>query len=80
MTAYLNDEQLCHSVQFYGTQTTEPHITAAGVCKDAGRIEKGDVLWANARYDPVLHPLVMHDGKPDMVMGSMGIYVGVDEF
>ena len=78
MTVHVNGKLVCRSVQLYGTQTTEQHITAAGVCKDAGQIRKGDMLWAETRYDPVLHPLVMHWGKPDPVMGSMGIYIGVD--
>ena len=78
MTVYINGKLLCRSVQLYGTQTTEKHIAAAGVCKNMGRIQKGDVLWSKARYDPVLHPLVIHLGKPDPVMGSMGVYIGLD--
>ena len=78
MTININDELLCRSVQFYGTQTTEKHIAAAGVCKDVGRIQNGDVLCSKAQYDPVLHPLVIHHGKPDPVMGIMGVYIGLD--
>ena len=78
MTVNINGRPLCRSVQLYGTQTTDTHIAGAGVCKAVGRIKKGDVLWSKARYDPVLHPLVMHHGKPDPVMGSMGVYIGID--
>ena len=79
MTVQINGVSICRSVQYYGTQTTESHITAPGVCKAVGRIKEGDVLSAKARYDPVLHPLVMHHGKPDPVMGVMGVYIGIDQ-
>ena len=48
------------------------------VCKDGGHVKIGDRLVAEARYDPQLHPLIMHQGKPDPVMGSMGVYIGID--
>ena len=79
MTASLNGETLCRSVQLYDTQMTDQHITAAGVCKPARKIGRGDILSAKAQYDPTLHPLVMHHGRPDPVMGSMGVYIGVDD-
>ena len=79
MTTFLNGEPVCRSIQLYGTQTTDQHINAVGVCKAAGDVRKGDILWAVARYDPVLYPLVMHHGRPDPVMGSMGVYIGVDD-
>ena len=79
MTVNINGVPLCRSVQYYGSETTESHITAPGVCKDVGRIKKGDILSAKARYDPLLHPLVIHHGKPDPVMGVMGVYIGIDQ-
>ncbi|KAL8691752.1 MAG: hypothetical protein Q9218_003101 [Villophora microphyllina] len=78
MTSYLNDNQLCRSTQLYGTQTNDDHISAVGVCKNIGRVRHGDRLYSEARYDPVLHPLITHHGKPDPVMASMGIYIGID--
>ena len=77
LTGYLNGREFCRSSQLYDNQGAEQHIVAAGVCKSAGNIQRGDILWAEARYNPNLHKLVMHDGKPDPVMGSLGIYVGI---
>ena len=79
MTGYHNGAPLCRSVQLYEPHGgAAPRITAAGVCKDAGRVEIGDELWGHARYDPKRHALDRHHGKPDPVMGSMGLYIGVD--
>ena len=54
------------------------HISAARVCKSVGKIKEGDVLKAEARYDPVLRPLIIHGETPDPVMGSTGVYIGAD--
>lgn len=80
MTGYRNGHPICTSKQLYDNQVrlTDQHIVAAGMCKDAGEIRKGDVLWADAKYDPAIHPLWMHDNKPDRIMGSMGVYIGLD--
>ena len=77
MVTYRNGEEICRSVQLYG-QTTEPHIIGQGACKMAGRIKKGDVLTAEVQYDATQHAVVMHNGKPDPVMGSDGLYVGIE--
>lgn len=77
MTGYKNGEAICTSTVLYDNQVANQHIVAAGVCKDAGRVRKGDVLWADAKYDPNIHKLWMHDGNPDPVMGSMGVYLGI---
>ena len=78
MTMYRNGEPLCDSMQLYDNQAAEQHIVAAGICKDAGRVKNGDVFWADAKYDPNIHPLMMHKGNPDPVIGSMGVYIGLD--
>lgn len=77
MVTYQNGQEICRSVQLYG-QTQEPHIIGQGACKDVGRVKKGDVLTAEVIYEPGKHALVMHDGKPDWVMGSDGVYVGIE--
>ncbi|KAF2019983.1 hypothetical protein BU24DRAFT_448354 [Aaosphaeria arxii CBS 175.79] len=77
MTAYRNGDPICSSVQLYNNQASIQHIVAAGMCKNGGEIHKGDVLWADAKYDPSIHQLVFHNGKPDPVMGSMGVYIGL---
>ncbi|KAH7405670.1 hypothetical protein DE146DRAFT_778966 [Phaeosphaeria sp. MPI-PUGE-AT-0046c] len=78
MTMYMNGDPLCVSTQLYDNQAAEQHIVAAGICKDTGRVKDGDVLWADAKYDPNIHPLIIHGGKPDPVMGSMGVYIALD--
>ena len=78
MVGDLNDIIICRSVQLYGTLTTVAHISAARVCKSVGKIKEGDVLKAEARYDPVLRPLIIHGETPDPVMGSTGVYIGAD--
>lgn len=78
MTMYKNGDPSCVSMQLYDNQAAEQHIVAAGICKDAGRVEKGDVLWADAKYDPKVHPLMFHEDIPDAVMGSMGVYIGLN--
>ncbi|KAF2117369.1 hypothetical protein BDV96DRAFT_644793 [Lophiotrema nucula] len=77
MTGYRNGHAICTSAQIYDNQVSEQHIVAAGVCKEAGKVRKGDVLWADAMYDPHEHKLWMHEGEPDPVMGSMGVYIGL---
>lgn len=77
MLTYRNGEQICRSVQLYSL-SQESHIIGQGACKDAGRVQKGDVLSAEVLYEPGKHGLVMHGGKPDWVMGSDGVYVGVE--
>lgn len=78
MTGFKNEKVICTSSVLYDNQADEQHIIGSGVCKDAGRVFKGDVLRADAKYDPNVHPLVMHKGKPDPIMGSFGIYIGLD--
>lgn len=45
------------------------------MCKNSGEIRQSDVLWADAKYDSNLHPLMMYDRKPDQVIGSMAVYI-----
>ncbi|KAF2196985.1 hypothetical protein GQ43DRAFT_227980 [Delitschia confertaspora ATCC 74209] len=78
MLGYKNGDLMCRSDVFYDNQAEDQHIEASGVCKDAGRVGKGDVMWAEALYDPNVHRLTMHEEGADPVMGSMGVYVGVD--
>lgn len=47
------------------------------MCKNLGEIRQSNVLWADAKYDSNLHPLMMYDGKPDQVMGRMAVYIGL---
>lgn len=77
MSTYLNGHEICRSGQLYG-QNQEPHIVGQGACKNVGRLKRGDVLLGEVRYDPRKHALVMHDGKPDKIMGSDGLYVGIE--
>jgi hypothetical protein len=35
-------------------------------------------MMTEVHYDPRQHALTMHDGKPDWVMGSDGVYVGIE--
>ena len=78
MTGYQNGKVMCESPVLYDNQAHKQHIVGSGVCKDAGRVRKGDILWADAKYDPIAHPLVMHKEHPDPVMGSFGVYIGLD--
>lgn len=78
MTTFLNGHPICRSVQVYNNSARDQHIVGQGSCKDAGRVKKGDVLFAEVTYDPRRHVLVMHNGEPDPVMGSDGVYVGVE--
>jgi hypothetical protein len=76
LTAYKNGKPICASVQLYDNQASKPHIVAAGMCKTSGPVSTGDVLWSEAHYDPSMHSLVFHGGKPDPLMGSIGVYIG----
>lgn len=78
VTAYRNNKAICVSGQPYNNQAAVQHIIGGRVCKDIGRVNKGDVLWADAKYDPRLHSLVLHGDKPDAVMGAMGVFIGLD--
>lgn len=77
MLTYQNGQAICRSVQLY-SQDQESHIIGQGACKDASRVKKGDVLTAEVIYEPAKHALVMHDGQPDWIMGSDGVYVGIE--
>jgi hypothetical protein len=81
MTAYRNDEPVCTSSVLYDNQVQaeKKHIVATGRCKGAGTVDVGDVMWADAHYDPTLYHMAFHDGKPDTVMGTMGAYIGLTE-
>lgn len=76
MTTYLNGREICRSTQLYGGQ--EPHIVGQGACKNVGRLKRADVLLAEVRYDPKEHTLVTHDGTPDRIMGTTGLYIGIE--
>ncbi|MCJ1461620.1 hypothetical protein MMC07_000217 [Pseudocyphellaria aurata] len=78
MTTYLNGQPICRSVQVYNNSAREQHIVGQGACKDAGRVKTGDQLFAEVTYDPRRHTLVTHNGTPDPVMGSDGVYVGIE--
>ena len=78
MSGYRNGREFCRSSQVYDYREGTRHIVATGVCKGAGVISMGDELWGHARYDPTNHKLDMHDGKPNKIMGSMGLYIAID--
>ena len=78
MSGYRNGDEVCRSVQLYDYRAPAQHIVHTGVCKDAGRVRAGDELWGHARYDPTRYKLDVHDGQPAPIMGSMGLYIGVD--
>jgi len=52
------------------------HISDPGACTDFGDIKKGDRLTSEAWYDAVKHPLMVHNGKKENLMGNMRVYVG----
>lgn len=56
----------------------ESHIIGQGTCKDVGRVKKGDVLTAEVIYELAKHAPVKHDGNPDWIMGTDGVYVGIE--
>lgn len=78
MTIYRNDVAICASDQVYDNQAAVQHIIGGGVCRDIGRVNKGDALWVDAKYDPNLHNLISYEDVPDTIMGAMGIYIGLD--
>ena len=77
MTTYQNGREICTSTQVYG-QSQDAHIIGQGACKNVGRLKRGDVLVGEVHYDPKKHALIMHDGKPDLIMGTTGLYVGIE--
>jgi len=52
------------------------HITAPGACTDFGEVKVGQYLRATAQYDATLHPLMVHNGKREKLMGNMRVYIG----
>jgi len=52
------------------------HISDPGACTDFGDVKKGDRLTAEAWYDANAHPLMVHNGKKEALMGNMRVYVG----
>lgn len=78
MTTFLNGHPICRSAQLYNNSARDQHIIGQGSCKDAGHVKKGDVLYAEVTYDPQRHALVTHNGNPDHIVGSDGVYVGVE--
>lgn len=74
MATYLNGREIYRSAQLYG----QGHIVGQGACKNVGRLKIADVLIAEVRYDPREHALVRHDGEPDRIMGTTGLYIGIE--
>jgi len=52
------------------------HISAPGACTDFGEVKVGQYLRATAQYDATLHPLMVHNGKREKLMGNMRVYIG----
>lgn len=52
------------------------HITAPGACTDFGELKAGQYIRATAQYDANKHPLMVHNGKREKLMGNMRVYVG----
>jgi hypothetical protein len=52
------------------------HISDPGACTDFGEVANGDKLFSEAWYDANAHPLMVHNGKKENLMGNMRVYVG----
>jgi hypothetical protein len=52
------------------------HISDPGACTDFGTLAKGDRLTSEAWYDANQHPLMVHNGKKENLMGNMRVYIG----
>jgi len=52
------------------------HISAPGACTDFGEVKSGQYLRATAQYDATIHPLMVHNGKREKLMGNMRVYIG----
>lgn len=52
------------------------HISDPGACTDFMDVKKGDKLSSEAWYDAIAHPLMVHDGKKENLMGNMRVYMG----
>jgi hypothetical protein len=52
------------------------HISAPGACTDFGEVKAGQYVRATAQYDATLHPLMVHNGKREKLMGNMRVYIG----
>jgi hypothetical protein len=54
------------------------HIAAPGVCTNFGTIKKGDIIRIEAFYDFNKFDTMMHDGKPESLMGNCRVWIGPD--
>lgn len=52
------------------------HISDPGACTDFGTVSLGDKINAEAHYDATKHPLMVHNGKKEALMGNMRVYIG----
>jgi len=52
------------------------HISDPGACTDFGTVSRGDKLYGEAWYDAIKHPLMVHNGKKENLMGNMRVYIG----
>jgi len=52
------------------------HISDPGACTDFAEVKKGDRMTSEAWYDAVQHPLMVHNGKKENLMGNMRVYLG----
>jgi len=52
------------------------HISDPGACTNFGSVSVGDRLTAEAWYDANAHPLMVHNGKKENLMGNMRVYIG----
>jgi len=55
------------------------HISDVGVCKDWGKVKKGDSLNVKAYFDETLHMQMLNPGKKswEAQMGIMWTFVGL---
>jgi hypothetical protein len=52
------------------------HISDPGACTDFGTVSPGDRITAEAWYDATKHPLMVHNGAKQSLMGNMRVYIG----
>jgi hypothetical protein len=60
----------------HGASGGTDHISDPGACTDFGDVSVADRIWAEAWYDANAHPLMVHNGKKESLMGNMRVYIG----
>lgn len=52
------------------------HISDPGACVNFGTVAPGGRMFAQANYDANAHPLMVHNGQREQLMGNMRVYIG----